>query len=196
MRPFPDFRLGSELATGFTATLTERCGDPLERIPTPQRLADWFTVVGLAVFACTDDDLARAVELREAIHRAATAAARDEPLPPRAVRVLNDCSARGRAALVLTPQRQGRWDLTAGDETTDALGVIARDAITLLAGERPGRWALCASPTCRAAFFDTSRSRSRRWCEMNTCGNKEKKARFSAAHESPAQGAGHASPGR
>lgn len=187
MAPFPDFRLGSELATGFTATLTERRGDPVERIPTPQRLADWFAVVGLAVGRCTDADLVRAVELREAIHRAATAAALDEPLPPRAVRILNDCSTRGRAAMVLTPQRQRGWDLTDGDETADALGVIAGDAITLLAGERPGRWALCASPTCRAAFFDTSRSRSRRWCEMNTCGNKEKKARFNAAHPTSAQ---------
>ncbi|WP_442965842.1 CGNR zinc finger domain-containing protein [Pseudonocardia sp. HH130630-07] len=40
--------------------------------------------------------------------------------------------------------------------------------------------ALCASPTCRAAFFDTSRSRNRRWCDMNICGNREKKARFLA----------------
>jgi predicted RNA-binding Zn ribbon-like protein len=39
---------------------------------------------------------------------------------------------------------------------------------------------LCASPTCRAAFFDTSQSRTRKWCEMNTCGNRQKKARFNA----------------
>jgi predicted RNA-binding Zn ribbon-like protein len=40
--------------------------------------------------------------------------------------------------------------------------------------------ALCASPTCRAAFFDTSQSRTRKWCDMNTCGNRQKKARFNA----------------
>jgi hypothetical protein len=43
---FPDFRLGSVLATSFTATLTERCGDRVERIPTPQRLVDWLAVSG------------------------------------------------------------------------------------------------------------------------------------------------------
>ncbi len=64
----------------------------------------------------------------------------------------------------------------------DALGVIAADAIGIIAGARDGRLALCASPTCRAAFFDTSRSRTRRWCDMNTCGNREKKARFNASH--------------
>ncbi|MBS4100926.1 CGNR zinc finger domain-containing protein [Tsukamurella paurometabola] len=182
MAAFPDFRLGNVLATSFTATLTERAGDPVERIPTPQRLTDWFVAVSLPVHACTTDDLARAVALREAIHRSATAAASDEILPRRAVRLINASSARGRAAAALTPERERRWLLSQDTPVGDALGVIAADAVALLSGERAGRWALCASPTCRAAFFDTSRSRSRRWCEMNTCGNKEKKARFTAAH--------------
>ncbi len=58
---FPDFRLGSVLATSFTATLTERRGDAVERIPTPQRLVDWLAVSGLAVDSCTAAqlDLAR-----------------------------------------------------------------------------------------------------------------------------------------
>lgn len=58
--------------------------------------------------------------------------------------------------------------------------MIAADAIDVIAGEREGRLALCASPTCRAAFFDTSQSHPRKWCDMNTCGNRQKKARFNA----------------
>ncbi len=68
----------------------------------------------------------------------------------------------------------------------DALSVIAADAISVIAGERDGRLALCASPTCQAAFFDTSQSRTRKWCDMNTCGNRQKKARFNAKRESEA----------
>ncbi|MEU0536380.1 CGNR zinc finger domain-containing protein [Amycolatopsis tolypomycina] len=174
---FPEFRLGSVLATSFTATLTERQGDSVERIPTPERLVDWLAVSGLAVDSCTpaQHDLAR--ELRESIHAVATAAAAGDPLPAAAVRVVNDRSGRGRAAAVLTPEGKRQWRI-GGVE--DALGVIAADAIEIVAGERDGKLALCASPTCRAAFFDTSQSRSRRWCEMNTCGNRQKKARFNA----------------
>ncbi|WP_236572254.1 MULTISPECIES: CGNR zinc finger domain-containing protein [unclassified Nocardiopsis] len=58
--------------------------------------------------------------------------------------------------------------------------MTAPDAISVISGERDGRLALCASPTCRTAFCDTSRSRTRRWCEMNTCGNRQKKASFNA----------------
>ncbi len=177
---FPQFRLGSVLATSFTATLTERRGTPVERIPTPQRLVDWLAVNGLAVDSCTPAQFALARELRESIHLAATAAAVREALPEAAVQVINDRSAAGRAAAVLTPEGRRRWRLGPGSGVEDALGVIAADAIGVISGERDGRLALCASPTCRAAFFDTSRSRTRRWCEMNTCGNREKKARFHA----------------
>jgi predicted RNA-binding Zn ribbon-like protein len=177
---FPDFRLGSVLATSFTATLTERCGDAVERIPTPQRLVDWLAVSGLAVDSCTAAQFDLARELREAIHAAATAAAVQDPLPAAAVQVLNARSLEGRAAAVLTSDGRRRWQLGSASCVEDALGVIAADAIGIIAGERDGKLALCASPTCRAAFFDTSQSRTRRWCDMNTCGNRQKKARFNA----------------
>ncbi|GEM29271.1 hypothetical protein NN3_02780 [Nocardia neocaledoniensis NBRC 108232] len=177
---FPDFRLGSVLATSFTATLTERRGESVERIPTPQRLVDWLAINGLAVSSCTAAQLESARELRESVHAAATAAAVGEPLPSSAIEVINDRSIRGRAAAVLAPDGTRQWRLGATDSVADALGVIAADAISIIAGERDGRLALCASPTCRAAFFDTSQSRTRKWCDMNTCGNRQKKARFQA----------------
>ncbi|WP_435158677.1 CGNR zinc finger domain-containing protein [Amycolatopsis sacchari] len=176
----PDFRLGSVLATSFTGTLSERHGEPVERIPTPQRLIDWLAVYGLAVDSCTTAQLELARELREAIHAAATAAASRDPLPGSAVQVINDRSVQGRAAAVLTPEGERRWRLSSASRVEDALGVIAADAISIISGERDGRLALCASPTCRAAFFDTSQSRTRRWCDMNTCGNRQKKARLKA----------------
>ena len=40
-----------------------------------------------------------------------------------------------------------------------------------------GRWSrvkLCASPTCRWAFWDGSKNRSRRWCAMSVCGSRAK----------------------
>ncbi|TCN50862.1 CGNR zinc finger protein [Rhodococcus sp. SMB37] len=177
---FPDFRLGNVLATSFTATLTERRGDAVERIPTPRRLIDWLAVNGLAVDSCTTAQLELAWALRESIHVAATATALQDALPASAVQVINDCSIEGRASAILTPERDRRWRLSSASRVEDALGVIAADAISIIAGERDGRLALCASPTCRAAFFDTSQSRSRKWCDMNTCGNRQKKARFKA----------------
>ncbi|WP_028937753.1 CGNR zinc finger domain-containing protein [Pseudonocardia spinosispora] len=177
---FPDFRLDTVLATSFTGTLSERHGNAVERIPTPRRLVDWLALYGLTVDTCTPAQLDLARELRESIHAAATAAAIQDALPPAAVQVINDRSAQGQASAILTPDGERHWRLGAASPVEDALGVIAADAISIIAGERDGRLALCGSPTCQAAFFDTSQSRTRRWCDMNTCGNREKKARFNA----------------
>jgi len=186
---FPEFRLGTVLATSFTGTLSERHGDAVERIPVPQRLVDWLAVYGLAVDSCTPAQLDLARELRESIHAAATAAALQDALPASAVQVINDRSAQGRAAAILTPEGERRWRLSSASRVEDALGVIAADAISVIAGERDGKLALCASPTCQAAFFDTSQSRSRKWCDMNTCGNRQKKARFNANQRKNARSA-------
>ncbi|MFC8226093.1 CGNR zinc finger domain-containing protein [Streptomyces sp. NPDC057287] len=183
---FPDFRLGKVLATSFTATLTERRGDAVERIPVPQRLVDWLAVNGLTVESCTTAQLELARELRESIHAALTAAAILESPPATAVQVINDRSTQGRAAAVLTPESHRQWRLSPDSRVEDALSVVAADSISIIAGERDGKLALCASPTCRAAFFDTSQSRTRKWCDMNTCGNRQKKARFNAnKHKDP-----------
>lgn len=186
---FPDFRLGSVLATSFTGTLSERHGTAVERIPTPRRLIDWLAVYGLDVDSCTPAQLALARELREAIHVAATAAACHESLPESAVQIINDRSIAGSPAAILTADGRRRWRLGSDSRIDDALSVIAADAVSIISGERDGKLALCASPTCRAAFFDTSQSRSRRWCDMNTCGNRQKKARFNAAQRKSAQAA-------
>jgi predicted RNA-binding Zn ribbon-like protein len=176
---FPEFRLGKVLATSFTGTLSERYGEALERIPVPSRLADWLAVNGLAVDSCSQAQLDHARELRESIHAAATAVANQDPLPSSAVQVINDCSTHGLASAILTPEGGREW-LLGSASAEDALSVIAADAIGLLAGEREGKISLCASPTCRAAFVDTSRGYTRKWCDMNTCGNREKRARFLA----------------
>ncbi len=73
---------------------------------------------------------------------------------------INDCSSGARL---------GRPDVHGGASVATRVGVrrgrrpgvIARRRDRCHTGERDGRLALCASPTCRAAFFDTSRSRTR-----------------------------------
>ncbi len=179
------FRRGNALATTFTGTLSERHGEPVERVPTPERLLDWFHENGLDVHSCTPRQLEHARELREAIHVAATAVATGSEPPASAVETLNRCSANGHASPALTDG--GRVWRLATSSVADALSVVTADAISLLSGERDGRLAQCASPTCRAVFLDTSQSRTRRWCDMNTCGNRQKKARMRA--RTPAGGA-------
>lgn len=40
----------------------------------------------------------------------------------------------------------------------------------------------CGNPECRWLFLDTSKNRTRRWCDMKICGNRMKARRFRASH--------------
>ena len=56
-------------------------------------------------------------------------------------------------------------------------------AVLAAAGEAmaDGSWTrlkACRSDTCRWAFVDSARNRSRQWCSMSVCGNREKARAF------------------
>jgi predicted RNA-binding Zn ribbon-like protein len=58
--------------------------------------------------------------------------------------------------------------------TTTAVGAVLAAATRLaVLGEWP-RVKICPADDCRWAFYDRSRNRSRTWCSMRVCGNREK----------------------
>jgi predicted RNA-binding Zn ribbon-like protein len=73
------------------------------------------------------------------------------------------------------------WKALAGDPETPAL-LLAEHALDLLIADELPRLHACASGTCRWLFLDTSKNRTRRWCDMKTCGNRAKARRFSETH--------------
>ncbi|WP_327350701.1 CGNR zinc finger domain-containing protein [Streptomyces sp. NBC_01304] len=56
--------------------------------------------------------------------------------------------------------------------------MLAADAVHVVGGYDRGRIKACEGSDCAGLFFDTSRGANRRWCSVNTCGNKAKKARL------------------
>jgi predicted RNA-binding Zn ribbon-like protein len=59
--------------------------------------------------------------------------------------------------------------------------VIESAADALVAGEL-GRVRRCGDPRCTRVFLDDTRNGRRRWCEMATCGNRAKAARWRDRH--------------
>jgi predicted RNA-binding Zn ribbon-like protein len=135
-----------------------------------QWLAAWTGDAGDA--AVTAEACAPLRELREGVRQLAAARDGAEPEPTvveRAAAVLRT------TPLVLDlgePPRLG----AAGD--VGPVGrAVAAVAAALPAVHAGGEWArlkVCASADCRWAFLDTSRNRSRRWCDMSACGNRAK----------------------
>jgi len=60
----------------------------------------------------------------------------------------------------------------------DALGRVLAAAVRLAIAGEWDRVKICPASNCRWAFYDRSRNRSRSWCSMQVCGNREKARQF------------------
>lgn len=124
---------------------------------------------------------ASALDLRELLYRIFWAVASDEPVAAADLEQLN-----GSVAQALTHLRVGstpdgfiwEWDEPGSREWL--LWQVVRAASELLTSPqtRTVRW--CASDDCTWLFLDHSRNASRRWCDMKSCGNRDKARRHLA----------------
>ncbi|MEV3853187.1 ABATE domain-containing protein [Streptomyces sp. NPDC050095] len=182
----PRFRSGAgRPCLDFMRTLRLRGLDgATEELDTPEALAAWVTQLGpypsdVAVAEPTVEVLHQAQQLREAVH-ALLAAARSEGgvAGCRA----NTRSLLNRAAAGPTPvpslHEDGVVRYDAADPVGAVLADIARDALDLATSSALERVRACAGPRCAAWFLDTSRPGKRRWCSMETCGNRSKKSTY------------------
>ena len=125
---------------------------------------------------------ARAVALREAIFGVASAIATGSDPDQRDLDLLasEQVAALGHARLAVTSNGfTWAWDADAHPERP--LWPIALAATDLLTTHDLGRLRICAADDCDWLFYDTRRNQSRKWCDMSTCGNRAKVARYRKA---------------
>lgn len=123
--------------------------------------------------------LARARELREAIYRAFTAV--DDGRRPADVDLATiaaeaSVAAAARRLVAGSVRCEYVWPDDAHLERP--LWPIATSASDVATSERLERVKECAADNCNWLFYDASRNRSRRWCDMRDCGNRAKARRF------------------
>ncbi|MGH9381156.1 MAG: CGNR zinc finger domain-containing protein [Thermoanaerobaculia bacterium] len=126
-----------------------------------------------------DAAFARALALRDAIHGLFHhAAAGGEPRAGGLER-LNELLRQALCCLEVERRDGGyAWSWAGRDGSLEApLWRLVHSAAELLTGGELDRVRVCASATCNWLFLDRSRNRSRRWCDMTTCGNRAKARR-------------------
>jgi predicted RNA-binding Zn ribbon-like protein len=134
--------------------------------------------VALAEPGRAADVLTRGRELRESLYRIFSAAARSEAPATSDLASFNSALPAALGALRLE-QRKGHfeWTWPPGVSLESPLGPILFDAAELLTSAERVRIRECAGDSCTWLFLDSSRNGSRRWCSMQTCGNRAKARR-------------------
>jgi len=187
----PPKRLGGSLSLDFVNTEAWRGDVPQrgERLTGYGEIALWAGHVGILDRAgvrrlmqeallrpdAAADVLATALRLRDALGRILTA-----PVKTSAddLAVLNAVLARAPTRTGLAASKSGfAWTMTETDPLEQPLWPVVWDAAELLVSGRAERVGCCSDPDCAWVFLDTSRNRSRRWCSMADCGNRNKARR-------------------
>jgi predicted RNA-binding Zn ribbon-like protein len=156
-----------------------------EHLASPTDAAMWFLEQDLvhpeASIRISDTDLARIRRVRSALREVVDAVVEGRKPEPDAVHLVNaTLEMRRPTRLELDGSALRIGHRHADTPVDDALALIAEAIIEELATGRPERLRVCANDRCRWAFFDSSPTGRRRWCDMRSCGNQAKAARYRA----------------
>ena len=170
--------VGGRQCLNFVGTMKHRHSSREELLNEPELLSEWAVQGGLldAGVDVTDDDLAAALEVREAIYRTVTARLEDRRLRRADVELLNEWASQPQ----LTPRLLRTGGVRREGTPAQLLASLAADLLDLIAGTDIENVKRCAHPDCTRLYLDTSRAKNRHWCDMGSCGNQAKVQAFRA----------------
>lgn len=126
-----------------------------------------------------------ALRLREAIYHIFSATAHRRPADQKDLGVLNESLLRGLSMRkVDLVGSEFRWAWRDDLSAEAVLYPIAQSAANLLTSEDIIRVKECANEEqgCGSLFLDSSKSHTRKWCSMESCGNRAKFRTYYAKH--------------
>ena len=153
---------------------------PTETLNGPDDLAAWTTsALARDGKPLSRREFERAVEARETIWRVFDATARGKAPAATDLAALNALLAETPPRASLRRDRAGyAWDVDLRSGSALAsLAPVLWSAGDLLAGGGLDKVRRCANPECGWLFVDDSRAGKRRWCSMQSCGNRAKARR-------------------
>jgi predicted RNA-binding Zn ribbon-like protein len=148
-----------------------------DAIADPDLLRTWIAEQAGEYLPDIDADDARRVrELREAL-RALLRTNNGGEAEARELQALRDAAERSRYRLSFDPA--GRLSLAPA--RADLSGFESRLLLAIERLQCEDAWPrlkACTDEGCQWAFYDATRNRSRTWCSMDVCGNREKTKRY------------------
>ena len=121
-----------------------------------------------------------AIQVREALYRIFSRRYAGEPILEADLALLNSVVSQALAHLQLTPAGgEIQWEWAADVYGANRiLWPVARAAAELLTSDKASDVRICEDDRgCGYLFIDQTKNHSRRWCSMDSCGNRAKARR-------------------
>jgi predicted RNA-binding Zn ribbon-like protein len=150
--------------------------DGTDALAEPGRLGAWIAERSEDVGTLDEEDVVRVQALRESL-RALLRTHNGGAADPARLQPLREAAERSRYRSTFSAD----GELQIAPARSDLTGFEARLLLAIERLQAQGAWArlnACTDEGCQWAFYDATRNRSRTWCSMEECGNKEKTRRY------------------
>jgi predicted RNA-binding Zn ribbon-like protein len=148
-----------------------------DAIAEPGQLSAWIEErTGESIGSLDEEDIARVQDLRESL-RALLRTHNGGRVDENRLGPLREAAERSRYRTTLS----AAGELEIAPARSDLTGFEARLLLAIERLQSQGAWPrlkACTDEGCQWAFYDTTRNRSRTWCSMEECGNREKTRRY------------------
>lgn len=179
--------VGNHLAVDFINTQLMSHGETVNLLSCYDDVRQWAEKIGIELTVNNHDvDISDVWLLRDALKTLMENGIGSQSIPKDMIEIVN-------RSLCHAPMQKKRLTIDDGVSLQvlhqpltleQLLGKIALEAAELLTSPKREQIKSCSNEKCILMFLDTSRSKKRRWCSMERCGNRAKASNFYHANKS------------
>jgi len=168
--------VGNNLGIDFINTEVKLKGELMDLLMSDSDVMEWLDQANIDAELSRGIDLGKLLTFRKKARHILTRIIDNESLDDEAITSLNDDLKHYKTHYQLEMSSDG-YQLSnqkSFSSTAELIGLFAFELANLLSSDQRTYLKRCLNPDCVLMFVDNSRSHKRRWCSMDTCGNRAK----------------------
>lgn len=168
--------VGNNLGVDFINTEVNVKGELVDLLLTESDVMEWLEQANIDADLARGIDVGKLLAFRQKARQILSQIIDKEKVENDAIATLNNYLQDYKVNYQLEQSSEGYQLINQNvcHSTTDIIGLLAYELASMLASDQRTYLKRCLNPDCVLMFVDNSRSHKRRWCSMDTCGNRAK----------------------
>lgn len=168
--------VGNNLGVDFINTEVNVKGELVDLLRTESDVMAWLEQANIEANLARGIDVGKLFAFRKMARQVLSQIIEKESVESDAIATLNNSLQNYKMHYQLEQSSEGYQLINQNvcHSTTDIIGLLAFELANMLASDQRTHLKRCLNPDCILMFVDNSRSHKRRWCSMDTCGNRAK----------------------
>lgn len=168
--------VGNNLGVDFINTEVNVKGELVDLLLSESDVMEWLEQANIDADLARGIDVGKLLAFREKARQILSQVIEKDVVENDAIATLNNYLQNYKMHYQLEQSSEGYQLINQNvcKSTADIIGLLAFELASMLASDQRAYLKRCLNPECVLMFVDNSRSHKRRWCSMDTCGNRAK----------------------